>query len=380
MPVFFERGDILGFNVDAIVIPHAPNDRMPWCNYDEFDYWDITVDVFSRADMKKMVDKYNLNRGNGYKIGEDFIDEDDIKKGYFIPEKYPEVTVTKFCELPIDCVLHVCVRAYCEYLIQTDDYDACAAKEKYMLSRCYWMALHCAARLGIKKIAFPLFSTDCPKEIAYAVAHSVPQKWLDENTVYEESNDPSCGAALNKLKTLRNRQLAEMEIYIVEPRGTDLDRMKALRDDPDKHKPFLSEFEQRFEREKSAFKGGADAFKLNFIQMCFKKYINKNIGNFSDLAEKINYGNSDITKLKSGGKKRLNKKEKAIALAVAMELNDYERFAFINCTNNKYPVDDMDFCVERLISEGKRDFAELNEALININEAYALDGDNKKKD
>lgn len=375
MPVFFERGDILGFNTDAVVIPHAPNDRMPWCDYDEVDYWDITVDVFSRANMKKMMDMYHLNRGNGYKIGEDFIDEDDIEKKHFKRDKYPEITVTKFCELPVDSVLHVCVRPYAEYLIETDDYSVCAAKEKYMLSRCYWMALHCAARLGIKKIAFPLFSTDCPKEIAYAIAHSVPQKWLDENTEFEECNDPSQGKALNKLNTLKNKQLAEMEIYIVEPRRMDEIRMKALRDDPSKHQPFKSEFEQRLEREMAAFDGDADAFKLNFIQSCFEEYKHKQKHSFSSLAEKTHYSSSDITKLKKGDKKKINKKEKAIALAVAMELNDYERFAFINCTNNKYPADEMDFLVEKLISEGKRNIAELRETLYNINEEYDLYGD-----
>ena len=155
------------------------------------------------------------------------------------------------------------------------------------------MALNCAARMGIKKIAFPLFSTDCPKEIAYAVAHSVPQKWIDENTKYEEFNDPSHGKAFNKLMTIRNRQLAEMEIYIVEPSGIDLDIMKALRDDPSNHKPYKSEFEQRFEREMAAFNGDADAFKLNFIQKCFENYKRKYT--FSTLAEKTHYSSSDIT-------------------------------------------------------------------------------------
>lgn len=372
MPVLFIKNDILAISTDAIVIPHAPSDRMPWCNYDEFDYWDITLDVFSRADMEKMMNKYCLFRGNGYKIGEDFVDEDDIKKGYLNREKYPEITVTKRCGLPVDCVLHVCVKAYTEYLCETDDYSFCASREKNMLTRCYWMALHCAARLGIKKIAFPLFSTDCPKEIAYEIAHSVPQKWLDENTEYEGSNDPSHGPAFNKLLTLRNKGRAEMEIYIVEPRGIDLDRMKTLRDDLPKHKPFLSEFGQRFEREKAAYKGSEDDFKLDFIQKCFEKYKRKDT--FSALAEKAHYSSSDISKLKNGGKRKVNKK-KAIELAVAMELNDYERFAFINCTNNKYPIDEMDLLIEELILEGKRDIEELREALYNINEAYDLYGD-----
>lgn len=377
MPVFFERGDIFGFNVDAVVIPHAPNDRMPWCNYDEVDYWDIALDVFSRADMKKMMKKYFLNREKGYTIGKDFIDEDDIKKGHFIPEKYPEVTVTKFCELPVNCVFHVCVRAYAEYLIYTDDYNICAAQEKYMLTRCYWMALHCAARLGIKKIAFPLFSTDCPKEIAYEVAHSVPQKWLDENTKHEISDDLSHESPLNRLIALQRN--AEMEIYIVEPGGKDLDRMKALRDKANKPKPsklsepsnpFLSQFELQLEQDVSAFGGDIEAFKLYFIQKCFEKYKRKH--SFSELAKKSYYSSSDITKLKNGDTKKVNKKAKAIALAVTMELSDYDRFVFINCTGNDYPKDGMDFWVEKLISEGKRDIEELREALYKINEEYDL--------
>lgn len=371
MPVFFESGNLLGYKADAVVIPHAPNDQMPWCNYDEIDFWDITVDVFSRADMKKMVDKYNLNRGNGYKIGEDFTDEEDAELGYIRADKYPEITVTKFCELPADNVFHVCVVPYTSYICKTDDYNVCAAREEYMLSRCYWMTLSCAARLGIKKIAFPLFSTDCPKEIAYAVAHSVPQKWIDEKTEYEEVNDPSYGKAFNKLKTLQNKHDAEMEIYIIEPGRKDMLRMEKLRNDPPK-KPYISKFAWQLEREMSAFKGGPDAFRLNFIQMCFKEYIEVHNGKFSTLAEKAHYGNSDITKLKNGDTKKVRNKKTAIALAVAMELNDYKRFAFINCTNNKYPVDEPDFLVEKLIFEGTRDLTELNEALIKINEAYDL--------
>ena len=372
MPVFFERGDLLGFNVDAIALPHAPNDRMPWCGYDEVDFWDITKDVFARAD-EIMRDLYKKDN-KVYKIGEDFIDENDIEKR-FILEKYPEITMTECCGLPVERVLHVRVKPYTEYRVQTDDYNACAAQEKYMLTRCYWMALHCAARLEIKKIAFPLFSTDCPKEIAYEIAHSVPQKWLDENTKYEISNDPSHGFALNKMKTLLNNQEAEMEIYIIEPGFKDLDRMKALHDDPEKNKPkpfnpFLSQFELQLEKDVSEFGGDIDAFKLYFIQKCFENYKRKH--SFSELAKKSYYSSSDITKLKNGDTKKVNKKAKAIALAVTMELSDYDRFVFINCTGNDYPKDGMDFWVEKLISEGKRDIEELRAALYKINEEYDL--------
>lgn len=361
MPVFFAKGDILKLDVEAVVIPHAPNDKMLWCNYDDYDYWDITVDVFVRADMKNMIDKYNLFRGNGYKIGEDFIDEDDKKK-YFIPEKYPEITVTKSCGLPVESVFHVCVHSYAEYLSQTDDYAFCAEREEYMLSRCYQMALNCAARSGIKKIAFPLFSTDCPKEIAYKVAHSVPQKWLDENTEHEKS-------ALERLKSLSN----QMQIYIVEPGYEDLKRMKALRDEYEKPNPMsVSKFEWWYERDKAAFAGGEDAFKLDFIQKRLERYVKQGKGTYGKLAQKSHCNSSDISKLKNGDTKKMRKKEKAIALAVALELSDYERFVFINCTNNKYPVDKMDFLVEKLIAEGKRDLEELRNALYEKNESYDL--------
>lgn len=371
MPVFFERGDILGFNVDAVVLPHAPNDRMPWCGYDEVDFWDITKDVFARAD-EILRDIYK-NNNKVYKIGEDFIDEDDIEKK-FILEKYPEITMSECCGLPVERILHVRVKPYMEYRIQTDDYNACAAQEKYMLTRCYWMALHCAARLGIKKIAFPLFSTDCPKEIAYEIAHSVPQKWLDENTEYEISDDLSHESPLNRLIALQRN--AEMEIYIVEPGGKDLDRMKALHDNANKPKPselsnpFLSQFELQLKQDISAFGGDIEAFKLYFIQKCFENYKRKH--SFSELSRKAYYSSSDITKLKNGDTKKVNKKEKAIALAVAMELSDYDRFVFINCTGNDYPKDGMDFWVEKLISEGKRDIEELRAALYKINEEYDL--------
>lgn len=374
MPVFFEKGDILGFNVDAIAIPRAPNDQMPWCNYDEVDFWNITVDVFSRADAKKMMEKFFRNRGNGYKIGADFLDEDNTERTYFIPEKYPEITVTKFCGLPVDCVFHVCVNSYAAYLMMSDDYNVCAAKEEYMLSRCYWMTLCCAARLGIKKIAFPLFSTDCPKEIAYAVAHSVPEKWLDENTVYEESNDPSCGKWMNKLKTIRNKHNAEMEIYIIEPEEKDLRRMRALYDEPSEHRPFMSEFARRLERDMTAFDGTADAFKENFIKNCFERY-KKTKGKYSTLVKLTDY--KTLYKFVKNPLMHPHK-HRVIALAVAMELGDYERFVFIHCAGyDNYPEDERDYLVEKLISEGKRGFTELNDALIADNASYALDADVK---
>ncbi len=374
MPVFFENGDILRFNVDAIVIPHAPKDRMPWCDYGDKDFWDITLDVFSRADMEKMVDKYYLCRGNGYKIGEDFVDDEDSKKGYFSSDKYPEVTVTKFCGLPVNCVFHVCVRPYTEYVCEFDDYNLCVEREKYMLSRCYWMALNCAARQGIKKIAFPLFSTDCPKEIAYAVAHSVPQKWIDENTEYKIFNDPSHGTAYNKLMTIISRPDAEMQIYIVEPGRQDMLRMEALRNDPSEHRPFISEFGWRLKREMSAFEGGADEFKVNFIQKCFKNY-HEIHGCYSSLVKITSY--TPLYKFKDDPL-ICPHKHRVIAIAVAMGLSDYERFAFIHCAGyENYPEDERDFLVEELIFEGKRDFKELNEALIDKDPSYALDKDVK---
>ncbi len=377
MPVFFKRGDLLGFNADAIVIPHAPSDRMPWCNYDEFDLWDITLDVFSRStDMENMMRKYVCFHGNGYKIGEEFIEEGDIKEGhrFFIPEKYPEITVTQFCGLPVKYVFHVCVRPYTEYICESDDYNFCAEREKYMLSRCYWMALNCAAKREIRRIAFPLFSTDCPKEIAYEVAHSVPQKWIDENIKYEISNDPPHGTALEKLMTIINRQAAEMEIYIVEPKGTDLDRMEALRKDPSEYRPFVSEFARRLEREMSAFDGDANAFRTNFIEKCFENY-KKRGGKYSHLIKITNY--STLYKFKDDPSMRPHK-HRVIAVAVGMGLNDYERFVFIRCAGYKnYPEDERDFLVEKLISEGKSDFKELNDALIEADPSYALDADVK---
>ncbi len=376
MPVFFKSGDLLGFNADAIVIPHAPRDRMPWCNYDEFNLWDITLDVFSRStDMENMMRKYVCFRGNGYKIGTDFIDEDDIKKGYFIPEKYPEITVSQFCGLPVKYVFHVCVRPYTEYICESDDYNFCAEREKYMLSRCYWMALNCAAKRGIRRIAFPLFSTDCPKEIAYEAAHSVPQKWIDEKTKYEISNDPPHGTALEKLMNIMNRQAAEMQIYIVEPNREDMLRMEALRKDPSEYRPFLSEFEQRFEREKSASDDDANAFKINFITKCFENYKNRG-GKFSDLIKITGF--TTLYKFKKDPSMHPHK-HRVIAAAVGMGLSDYERFAFIHCAGyENYPEDERDFLVEKLISEGKSDFKELNEALIEADPSYALDADVKK--
>lgn len=384
MPVFFERGDILGFDVDAIVVPHAPSDRMPWCDYDDFDLWDVTLDVFSRStDMENMMKKYVLFHGNGYNIN-DYIDENDIKDGRMIfrPEKYPEITVSQCCGLPVKYVFHVCVRPYLSYLINSDDYSLCAKMEKYMLSRCYWMALNCAAGKDVKKIAFPLFSTDCPKEIAYETAHSVPQKWLDENKEREISKNPPHGSALNRLMAIMNRQAAEMEIYIVEPQGIDIDRMKAWSKDPSAHRPFVSEYELRLEREMAAFDGDADAFRASFIKICFDNYIKQN-RYLSRLVKLISY--SLAYKFRDDPSMHPHK-HRVIAVAVGMGLSDYERFAFIRCAGyEEYPEDERDFLVEKLISEGKRDFHELNDALIDKDPSYALDaevkgaGNSKKK-
>ncbi len=377
MPVYFARGDLFSFNVDAIVIPHAPNDRMPWCNYDEKDFWDITLDVFSRADMKTLADKYYIFRGNGYKIGEEFIEEGDIREGrmVFIPEKYPTVTVTQFSGLPVKYVFHVCVHSYTEYICKSDDYSFCAEREKYMLSRCYWMALNCAAKKGVRRIAFPLFSTDCPKEIAYEAAHSVPQKWIAENTK-DIPNDPSHEKTYKGLVNMATRHDAEMQIYIVEPNREDMLRMEALRKDPSAYRPFLSEFEQRLEREKSAFHGGANAFKSDFITKCFDNYKNRG-GKFSDIIALTGF--TTLYKFKKDPSKCPHE-HRLIAAAVVMGLNDYERFVFVRCGGyENYPEEERDFLVEKLISEGKRDFKELNEALIEADPSYALDAEVKKK-
>lgn len=92
------------------------------------------------------------------------------------------------------------------------------------------------------------------------------------------------------------------------------------------------------------------------------------------IAQLIDFSESRISRFKNSqkGSRSVPHKHRVIALAVAMKLNDYDRFEFIRCSGYEYPADERDFQVEKIMRSGITDFNEVNSTLCAINPTYDL--------
>ena len=135
-----------------------------------------------------------------------------------------------------------------------------------------------------------------------------------------------------------------------------------------------SEYSMRFEE---AFRGSGmlrDAFCRQYVE----SLLTLRITNAERLANTIDYDKGALCRFRNG-QITTPRKHRVIAIAVAMELSDEERYNFIRCVGYKYPDDDRDRIVEKLMRSGVRDFKSVNEELCKINPEFALNAVSKKQ-
>lgn len=410
MPVDFKvcakPDELLDLKVDAIAVPRMISDeRIP----------KITQYVYGQADEKKISTLYTLNKGNAYKFGTDYTDgyEDSFP---LTRTDFPNITVTSGCGLNVKHIFHVCVEPYIVYKpaepydpdLPGEYYDILPQNElfpppetdteyvppesemNYALTRCYETVLNCAKKRGVRSIAFFMLGAEdisCyPYPLAYHVAHTVPRKWLSQNTEPrplthgEEEQSPFLKLAkMNKAKRTKDyesvkarleQSRAEIVIHIIEPPAEFMRRGQPAKAPDDPRIEYIK-LENRLENEIKSSKKTREAFARDFILKCF----NDAPISCNALNDLIAY---NPNKFKNGNIKSPHL-HYVVAMAVGLGLEKYERFAFIRFAEyNDYPSAGFELAVEKLIDSGIREFNELNSALIEIDPSYDLTADVKR--
>ena len=240
-----------------------------------------------------------------------------------------QAAVTSGCNLKADYVIHIAVPSW----------NNCLENESEQLAECYRNALRRAESICAASVAFPLLGAaknGFPVEIAKRIAEKAITEFLADG-----------------------KPLA-VYLIIVYDTAQKLNEKYGLYDR-------LWGYEKNLEN--AVISSGMD--KTEFNRKKFEEYLYKYIPNAEQLANTIGYNKSSISRLMSKQTSK-PKKKNVLAMAIAMELSDEDRYCFVNCAGYKYPEDKRDELIEELMISGNRDFHSINEILINHNAEWSL--------
>lgn len=237
--------------------------------------------------------------------------------------------VTIGCNLKADYVIHTAVPSW----------NCCLENESEQLAECYRNALRQAESICAASVAFPLLGAaknGFPAEIAKRIAEKAITEFLADG------------------KPLM------VYLIIIYDTAQKLNEKYGLYDR-------LWGYEKNLEN--AVISSGIS--KEEFCRKKFREYLHKYIPNSEQLANIIDYDKSSISRLMSGKVSKPQKK-RVLAMAIAMELSDEERYIFVNCAGYKYPEDKRDELIEELMLSGNRNFHSINNILIEQNALWSL--------
>lgn len=333
MPLEFYKGDIVKLDVDAVVIPHLPDDDfiLPEARH--------IMEAACDGYIMEMMYEYNENRGNAYSE-DDFIDDSYFCNGIPLVDKFdfPQITLLKGHRLKAKHSIHVVMQGYgsCYDKIEDD----------FGLKRCYIMSLNIAEMNSIKRIAFPLLGNviyDFSYDFLYNTAKLAVEKWLGE------------------------KDRRDMTVYIALPADKSEEEDLPL---PDfgAGSVFVG-YAERMLRDiahsgKDRFDYFRDRTEFNMRRCQYSD---------SELEMLTGFDHTTIGRLRTGKISATNKRL-AIALAVCMGLRGYEFYEFVISAAYKhnYPTDSFDKAVETVLATGAADFRGINAELCKINPDYSL--------
>jgi O-acetyl-ADP-ribose deacetylase (regulator of RNase III) len=242
-----------------------------------------------------------------------------------------ESKITSGFNLKSKYVIHVGVSSW---------YGGSLNETKY-LTTCYCTALKIAMKYHIKSVAFTLLGAGAnrfPFDVAKKVAEDTIDGYLKAHS-------------------------SDMQVYLVIH-----DRLEVK--PPVETVSYVSQYAE-YDKKYSEALASSQLSKAEFNEKRVRDYLIKHISNEETVARLIDYDKSSISRFVSGRIKK-PRKSRVIALALAMELCDEERYDFIRCVGYKYPNDERDYLVEETIRSGKRNFTSINDALCQINPEYSL--------
>jgi O-acetyl-ADP-ribose deacetylase (regulator of RNase III) len=209
-------------------------------------------------------------------------------------------------------------------------YGGMSNEPKY-LTKCYHKALKTAVEHNLNSVAFPLLGTGTnriPVEVAKKIAVDTINGYLKAHSL-------------------------DLQVYLVVYHHN------------------VSYFNIEREKDYIQVSENINLSRIEFNDKRVQNYLIKNISNAEALAELIDYDKSNISRFVSRKIKKPNK-SRVIAIALAMELSDEERYDFIRCTGHTYPDEERDYIIEEIIRSGKRDFTSINNTLCEINPEFSL--------
>ncbi len=373
--------EFLDLDVEAIVVPRLMyGSRLP----------KITQYIYRKAGEDKIQKLYEENKGNEYSWTEHFPDfpyEEYQRQINLISDSDPIITVTEGCGLGFKYIFHVCFGLHEEectvtpendptlfaelskvdwgeeetYYIRFDNPNDLDEEDCFILRRCYELVLYFAQNRGLRSIAFPMLGTEdnsvFSNSVAYHVAHTVPGEWIKEHAYYEVIDEFVPGGYSYSEKHRASDD--NMEIWIADlpynfkwnfDPTPDLTKDEGL----DTHEKRFKVFERNLRQRIVSSGKTPEQFAKDFIRDSFNNV------KVSHIKAIIDY---DPTKFKNGQllKPALHR---VIAIAVALGLDDMDRYTLIHCAGyDDYPSDKFDFDVEEAIAAGARDFDALNDAL-----------------
>lgn len=195
--------------------------------------------------------------------------------------------------------------------------------EPEFLANCYCNAIKSAVKLNAKSISFPLLGSG---------TNRVPPDVAEKIAVH---------AICNCLRT----HSYSINVYLVICPGT----AKAL-----------SECDIALPEEKKQF------HKSRFI-----KYMNDNIPNITKFANYIGCNKSTVNRIMNGNTE-CPQKSTVLLIAIGLQLSKEERYDFINCSGNPYPVDERDYKLEELLDSGYTNIDDINILLYQQNPEWEL--------
>lgn len=193
--------------------------------------------------------------------------------------------------------------------------------EPKFLTNCYKNAIKCAAELNAESISFPLLGSGTnrvPPETAEKIA-------VDAVSGY-----------------LRAHSLSINVYLVIHP-----DTAKVLSDlNPQKE-------------------------KTQFNKSRFIEYMNSNIPNITKFANYIGCNKSTLNRIMNGNTE-CPQKSTVILIALGLNLSKDERYDFINCSGNPYPIDERDYKLEELLDMGYTNIDDINIMLYQANPEWEL--------
>lgn len=290
--------------------------------------------------------------------------------------KIGDMVCTPGYNLSVKEVFHVSTPKFWDYRDNVDE-----ALE--LLKNCYISALILADKKGVESVVFPLLGQDFPRELtekaadlAIEIYQRLEQSQLNVYIIIPPDDPVTAFKPISEFLARSVKPPRRAESVKLPPRAESVEPPPRARSvetpaaDPD---PYIDRFAEYDRKLEEAFRESGKKVKGDFYQDYVLGLLRTRITNIEATAELVGYqSGSSLRRLINGDVRKPNKSI-AIALAIAMNLSDEERYSFIRCAGHNYPENEQDRYIEHLIFDlGLRDFKAINKKLAEKYPGYLL--------